>query len=153
MGMKLMRGDKIHSSLQFQGWRSRDLRQDQRLTRGARSLMRDIRGGGSSDISVYVWGRTWSMCWLCPQGTWISLWSRDSQMICLSHHTHVWGLIVCSVWIIHKRIVGIWAVNARVKNIWFKVDSWGWCHSCWCRLRTGGCKQSLYRHTQGFQQN
>lgn len=54
MGMKLMRGDKIHSSLQFQGWRSWDLRKDQRLTRGESSLMRDIREGGSSDISVYV---------------------------------------------------------------------------------------------------
>lgn len=54
MGTKLMRGDKIHSSLQFQGWRSWDLREAQRLTQGERSLMRDIREGGSGGISVYV---------------------------------------------------------------------------------------------------
>ena len=50
--MKLMRGDKIHSSLQFQGWRSRDLKKVQRLMRGKRSLPRDIMEDGSSNISV-----------------------------------------------------------------------------------------------------
>lgn len=54
VGMKLMRGDKIHSSLQFQGWRSWDLRKVQRLIREERSLMRDIIEGGSSNISVCV---------------------------------------------------------------------------------------------------
>lgn len=47
-----MRGDKIHSSLQFQGWRSCDLRKVQRLMREERSLMRDIIGDGSSTINV-----------------------------------------------------------------------------------------------------
>lgn len=50
--MKLMRGDKIHSSLQFQGWRSRDLKKVQRLMWGKRSLLRDIMEDGSSNISV-----------------------------------------------------------------------------------------------------
>lgn len=70
VGMKLMRGDKIHSSLQFQGWRSWDLRKVQRLIREERSLMRDIIEGGSSNISVCVCvlGRTQSMRWLCPAG-------------------------------------------------------------------------------------
>lgn len=50
--MELMRGNKIHSSLQFQGWRSWDLRKVQSLVREERSLMRDIIEGGSSMISV-----------------------------------------------------------------------------------------------------
>lgn len=45
MEMKLMRGDKIHSSLQFQAWSSWDLRKDKRQTWGWRSLMRDIYRG------------------------------------------------------------------------------------------------------------
>lgn len=50
--MKLMRGDKIHSSLQFQGWRSRDLKKVQRLMWGKRSLLRDIMEDGSSNIRI-----------------------------------------------------------------------------------------------------
>lgn len=48
-----MRGNKIHSSLQFQGWRSWDLKKVQSLDEEERSLMRDIMEG-ASHIILYV---------------------------------------------------------------------------------------------------
>ena len=106
MGMKLMRGDKIQSSLQFQGWRSCDLRKDQRLTRGARSLMRDIRGGGSGDISVlYVRGRTQSTCAPSPPGT------GDFYMICYISALMTLMYTLAELFI---KVLWIWAMNATV---------------------------------------
>lgn len=106
--MKLMRGDKIHSSLQFQGWRSWDLQKVQRLMWGKRSLLRDIIEVGSSDINVCARarGRTRRTCW-CTQQVWISFRGSDFHIICLCYCRRMQSLPRCSFWIIHRNITDI----------------------------------------------
>lgn len=153
---ELMRGNKIHSSLQFQGWRNWDLRKGPESGR-RREILNERHYGRRKPhytraLPAGACGeKTQSMFWLCPAGVNLLSELRFPHPASLLLPPYAKTLLR-RLWEQFTGVLRIYTVNQKGFKIYH--SKWVlivWCHGCLYRVRIrGGQVESLFRCTQGF---